>query len=341
MASLLTVVMAFLLYIVLTDYRPPVSMPIEPDAACNDFQRSPDTLRLLSWNIGYAGLGRDMDFFYDGGKRTRCTFSETQSNLEGIRQTISAQMPLDFILLQEVDRSARRSYRLNMPDSLASLGEHFCMYFVKNYDVPFVPMPLGNPMGAVKSGLLTLTAHFPQSSERVSLWGRFGFPAYLFMPDRCYHLIRCQLNESELVIVNTHNTAFDEGVQSSRQMDDLREFAIEEYGKGNYVIIGGDFNLNPPCFNPLKIMTGDTVVTLKGSPDCQFFPEGWHILYDPAFPTNRYLDRAYQQGHTPVTIIDYFIASPNISPHGAKTLHTGFLYSDHEAVLIEVILNKN
>lgn len=337
--SLLLPAAAFLLYIVWSDYNPPETIPVESDGQC--LQRlGPDTLRLLSWNIGYAGLGREMDFFYDGGKRTRCTFAETLTNLEGIRNTIRKQLPLDFILLQEVDIASQRSYRLNLSDSLASFGYPYCRFFVINYDVPFVPMPLLNPMGKVKSGLLNLSAFSPAISERVSLQGRFGFPVYLFMPDRCYHLSRYSLNQAELVIVNTHNTAFDGGRQSSRQMADLRDLATEEYAKGNYVIMGGDFNLNPPGYLPHLIATGDTAVALPGSPDAGFFPEGWHLLYDPASPTNRFVDQPYQKGQTPVTTIDYFIASPNITPIRVKTLQTGFKYSDHEAVIIEVILNK-
>ena len=35
----------------------------------------PDTLNIISWNIAFAGLGEQMDFFYDGGKMV---ISETE-----------------------------------------------------------------------------------------------------------------------------------------------------------------------------------------------------------------------------------------------------------------------
>ena len=32
-----------------------------------------DTFSIMSWNIGYAGLGSKEDFFYDGGQMVRPT----------------------------------------------------------------------------------------------------------------------------------------------------------------------------------------------------------------------------------------------------------------------------
>lgn len=62
----------------------------------------PDTLTILSWNIGYAGLGDNMDFFYDGGRRVRDSRERTARNLKEIVETISRVNP-DLALLQEVD----------------------------------------------------------------------------------------------------------------------------------------------------------------------------------------------------------------------------------------------
>lgn len=40
-------------------------------------------------NIGYAGLGDNMDFFYDGGRRVRDSRERTARNLKEIVETIS------------------------------------------------------------------------------------------------------------------------------------------------------------------------------------------------------------------------------------------------------------
>ncbi|MBT3387853.1 MAG: endonuclease, partial [Desulfobacula sp.] len=54
-------------YATLSDYQPdPTAVVFEKqDAKAISTQKN---YKLLIWNIGYGGLGRDMDFFYDGGK---------------------------------------------------------------------------------------------------------------------------------------------------------------------------------------------------------------------------------------------------------------------------------
>ena len=69
----------------------------------------PDTLTVLSWNIGYAGLGDDMDFFYDGGKRVRDSRRRTLENLRNIVAELR-KADADIMLLQEVDCDSHRSY---------------------------------------------------------------------------------------------------------------------------------------------------------------------------------------------------------------------------------------
>ena len=66
------------------------------------------------------------------------------------------------------------------------------------------------------------------------------------MLDRCFLLSRLALPDGkELVLINTHNEAFDDGSQRNQQMAVLKELMLKEYEKGNYVITGGDWNLNP------------------------------------------------------------------------------------------------
>ena len=39
---------------------------------------------LLTWNIGYAGLDKDMDFFYDGGTKVITPESNCMENISAI-----------------------------------------------------------------------------------------------------------------------------------------------------------------------------------------------------------------------------------------------------------------
>ena len=93
----------------LAEFRP---APVEEVYRCQQPDSLPDTLTLVSWNIGYAGLGDNMDFFYDGGRRVRDTRARTAANLAQIVLTLQ-KIDADIMLLQEVDRSSHRTYRID------------------------------------------------------------------------------------------------------------------------------------------------------------------------------------------------------------------------------------
>jgi endonuclease/exonuclease/phosphatase family metal-dependent hydrolase len=140
------------------------------------------------------------------------------------------------------------------------------------------------------------------------------------------------------VLINTHNEAFDDGSQRREQMAVLRETMIREYLKGNYVITGGDWNLNPLGFDPGTLRTGDMGRSVEPRIDPDFLPEGWQWAYDPEVPTNRNVDQIYQRGKTPVTIIDFFVISPNVTLLEIKTEDLGFQWADHQPVRMKIRL---
>ena len=339
---LLTVIIAsFLFYIYLTDYKPSPTETLSISTHTKPINDSINIFSFFCWNIGYAGLDKDMDFFYDGGKKTRTSRESTIRNLREIIKTISESGHPDFIFLQEVDSLARRTYNMNQYNSIGKSFPEYSSTFVKNYDVKFVPMPPAKPMGRVIAGLMTLSAYKPVESYRVALDGEFSFPTGLFMLDRCYHLQRFTLNNGKsLVTVNTHNTAFDDGSQRKKQIENLRELALKEYAKGNFVIIGGDFNTNPQDFDPEKISPSYNSYKQDPAINTWDFGSGWNFSYDTKIPTNRNLDNPYVPGKTPVTSIDFFITSPNITIIESKTYDLGFEFSDHNPVAIKIKLNK-
>ena len=69
-------------------------------------------LKILSWNIGYAGLGKESDFFMDGGEHVNAA-DETavRRYLSGISSTVQAG-DYDLVMLQEVDTSSGRTFRI-------------------------------------------------------------------------------------------------------------------------------------------------------------------------------------------------------------------------------------
>jgi len=212
--------------------------------------------------------------------------------------------------------------------------------FAKNYDVAFVPLPLSNPMGKVKSGLVNFSKFNSSASERISFPGNYAWPKNLFMLDRCFLVQRFKTSGShELIVVNTHNSAFDDGQLRKLQLEVLKDFALAEFLKGNYVIVGGDWNQNPPGFNPDEITSGNaTSRNDQGSIPNDFMPADWIWAFDPQIPTNRSVATPYQKEFTQTTIIDFFLLSPNIKPEEINTSNLKFESSDHNPVFMSVCL---
>ena len=70
----------FFLWAMTTEYRPIMVELIDENHIS---QKLPDEFIISTWNIGYAGMSAEMDFFMDGGLQTRITKEQTQSNLYG------------------------------------------------------------------------------------------------------------------------------------------------------------------------------------------------------------------------------------------------------------------
>ncbi len=325
-----------------TDYRPPASEILQPKGKISSDRIVKDTLRLMSWNIGYAGLGAQMDFFYDGGNQVRPSREYYQKTFEGIKTVLQTNDTMDFILLQEVDKKARRSYRNDQEEQIIAFMPDYESVFAKNYDVLFVPVPLNDPMGKVVAGLMSLSQYVPVAAERVSFPGNYSWPKGIFMLDRCYiteHFVTD--NGNILVLINTHNSAFDDGTLRKEQFDLLRKAALDAYARGYYVIIGGDWNQNPPGFDPSLIQNGDLTQhhDLPNVPK-DFVPPGWTWAFDPSLPSNRDAGVVYHKGKTTTTILDYFLLSPNVQLLSVKTLDLGFRFSDHNPVTLTVKLKN-
>lgn len=330
----------FLLYATVDDYKPDEisdqSIECEPDVLLDSLQ-----LRLLIWNIGYAGLDASMDFFYDGGERMRPGREGVMANLEGITATLAPYRDFDFVLLQEVDQNSKRSYHQNEDQLIQDLFKGYHSSFGKNYDVGFVPIPLTEPMGKVNSGLMTLSRHCPQSVQRHSFPGNYSWPMKLFMLDRCFLVSRYKIdNQKDLVVINTHNSAYDDGSLRAQQMSHLSDYLLSEYEQGNYVIVGGDWNQTPFGLEPElpshRFDSNDLVYIEKDYP-----APGWLWAYDPSLPTNRRVSIPYDQNTSLTTIIDCYLLSPNIELNHVETIDLGFKYSDHQPVQLEVRLSKN
>ena len=325
-----------IVYAVITDYKPK-EQEIIPLSREPSLLKDSISITLLTWNIGYAGLDKEMDFFYDGGTKVFTPKANCINNLLEIQKFLKQNNSADFIFIQEIDRHSKRSYYLNEYDSLIKTLKGYSPFFAKNYDVFFVPVPPATPMGKVLSGIATFSRYNPSSSVRYSFPGTYGFPKQLFMLDRCFLVNRYKiLNGKELVVINTHNEAFDPGQIRKAQMAYLRDFLLNEYNNGNYVIAGGDWNQCPPDFKPA--FQKNLVNTSQMVMPSDFLPPEWKCVYDSKIPSNRTVIAAYDPGTTTTTVIDAFLLSPNIETDFVKCIQLDFENSDHNPVVIRVKL---
>ena len=341
LAVLILAVIGFvglIIYAVLSDYKPKekeIVFSSEKPEVLNDTIE----LSLLTWNIGYCGLDKEMDFFYDGGTKVFTPKAKCIDNLLEVKKFLKQNDSVDFIFIQEVDKGSKRSYYTNEYDSLTKVLNDFSPFFAKNYDVFFVPVPPATPMGKVLSGLAIFSKFQPSSSIRYSFPGKYGFPKQLFMLDRCFLVNRYPLKSGkELIVINTHNEAFDPGQIRKAQMAYLKDFLLNEYRNGNYIITGGDWNETPPDFR--SEFNGNKTDTTQMVIPSDYLPSGWKWLYDNRTPSERNVVAAYDPSTTTTNIFDFFLVSPNISEISVKGIQLNFENSDHNPVLIHVKLNK-
>ncbi len=328
--ALISIIVLTFLYLTITDYKPDLEIKISNNDNAEILNKN--TFDIITWNIGYAGLGEDMDFFYDGGTKVRTSKERTIENLKAITDFIK-EKDLDFFIFQEVDINAKRTYNINELDTLKKYKTDKYFY-APNYRVKYVPVPLLEAMGSVESGLVTVSKADAKSSARFAFPGNYTWPKSLFLPDRCFTVNRYPIkNGKELLIINTHNSAFDDGSLKKQQLNTLKEFIENEYKNGNYVVLGGDWNQNPPNMNNNKFggYTENTSFILT-SIDTDFFSKDWQFAFDNTNPTNRALTAPYEKGETSVTILDFFLLSPNIDIIEVETFHLNFKNSDHNPV---------
>ncbi len=299
-----------------------------------------ESIDVLSWNIGYAGLGAGSDFFMDGGKSARAADKmQVSSYLANIFNTLyKGEKEADLILLQEVDVNSARTFSINEAEQLGRGNA----VFAYNYACAFVPLPVTAPMGRVNSGLVTTTRWDVESAERVSLPCPFSWPLRVANLKRCLLVSYLPLEgtDKQLVLVNLHLEAYDDGEGKIAQTKVLNDFLQAEYAKGNYVIAGGDFNQvfpgaleaypnsHPENWEP-GVLTEDML------------PEGWSYAYSLDVPSCRLLNQPYDPSDTVNTqhyVIDGFILSPNVELELAENLDLGFADADHNPVHITVKL---
>src|SRR6056297_11414 len=172
-----------------------------------------ETIKVLSWNVQYMA-GKGHCFFYEGGTDKAPTETEVIQTLNHAARVIKIENP-DMILLQEIDEGAKRSHYMDQLKMLCERldGMYPCRSEAFYWKAGFVPHP--DIMGAVGMKLVIL------SKYRISAAKRYQLPLipenWLFQQfnlKRALLEVRIPFGEHELIIMNTHLSAFAQGTDT-------------------------------------------------------------------------------------------------------------------------------
>lgn len=339
---LLALPVGFILTLQVTEYRPAkeVSLAVINDASTQVSLN--ETLTLMTFNIGYASLGADEDFVLDGGVKAKTDSIEVMlAYLAGITELVHAHSS-DLYLFQEIDVLSQRSYNTDQRAHFAEALPQYGHAYATNFRSLFVPFPLSftQMIGRVESGIATYSQYHVSEATRIQLPGAFPWPVRLANLKRALLIIRLPISDSdkELVVINGHLSAYDDGSMRTQEMQLLKEIMEAEYALGNYVIVGGDFNQTFPEADGLYPIIDDENYVAPVIPS-DFLPEAFSFVFDPEHPTCRLLNKPYNKdGNNQYYVIDGFIVSDNIEVKWVKTIQHDFLYSDHNPVTLSVTL---
>ena len=213
--------------------------------------------------------------------------------------------------------------------------------FANNYKVAYVPYPMP-PLGKVDSGVATFSSYVATDAQRVQLPVPFTWPVSTINLKRCLLISRVPIegSDKELVLVNLHLEAYDDGEGKIAQTAMLADILDREAEKGNYVIAGGDFNqiFSSTDGSAFPIKEGNWEA---GKIDVTQFAGEWQFMMDENIPSCRLLDGPYKDAdHESFQyyLIDGFIVSSNIRVELLETQDLGFKVSDHNPVLMRVTL---
>lgn len=340
--GLALLVLLFFGFLTITEYYPKTTEPAitgKPESGSTSavqFKQGGE-YTIVTWNIGYAGLGKDEDFFMDGGKKIEPDSKEiTEKYLAGITDSLK-KLPADIYFIQEIDEKSQRSYKINQ---LAALSDALKMNysFAYNYKCIFVPIPFP-PMGPIASGVAIYTGNEQNNAVREPLPVPFSWPSRTANLKRCMLVSRIPLanSDKELVLVNFHLEAFDEGEGKIEQTKILMNYVKAEYDKGNYVIAGGDWNQTFPETGAKKYPAIWPDGWQPGILDGSAIPAGWTIAADDTNPTCRsvefpYNDERAAKREWQYYVIDGFLLSPNIEKKAVNTIDLNFENADHNPV---------
>ena len=347
--AILVVVLVYAAYVFGSYHRLPdmqeltVTQPAKEDqTAIVDPVKTGQEYTAISYNIGFGAYTPDFSFFMDGGESSWAKSKDSVlSAVSGASILMKEQNP-DFMLVQEIDLDGTRSYHINENEVIREFFSSYYETEAVNFDSPFLFYPLTEPHGKNRSELASFSRFPITEGVRRSLPISDSITKILDY-DRCYSVSRVPVeNGKEICFYNVHLSAYgmDASVREG-QVGMLREDMEKELAKGNYIICGGDFNHDLKAEENAQV----TMEWAQPLPRTRL-AEGVRFPMDDLEPdvlanmhnSGRNTDKPYKEGETLTVTLDGFIVSDNVEVTSYEVLNTGYLYSDHEPVVMKFVL---
>ena len=341
--ALVVLVGAYVAYVFIAWHRIPDGQTLAVENRGDRRLQAGQVCRIISWNIGFGAYEDDYGFFMDGGTQSWAWSKERlNANLAAIGDVLSRENA-DFLLVQEIDTDATRSYHVDELAALRAildLAHRYNSVFAQNYDSPFLFYPLTQPHGASKAGIGTFSDYEIASAVRRSLPIENSLMKLLDL-DRCYSVSRLPLKDGgELVLYNLHLSAYtSDGTVATEQLELLLADMQAEYEAGNYCVAGGDFNKDLLGDSSAWFGASDQEYTWAQPIPAETFAETDIRLVAPLdeaapVPSCRNADGPYHEGQYVLTV-DGFLVSPNVEAVESGVMDLRFRYSDHNPVYMD------
>ncbi len=340
---LVLIVVGFLGFLTIIEYNPDDVETVEIIESDSDSKvlNKGDEISILTWNIGYGALGDNADFFMDGGTMVNTADEERlYQNIDDISSIIAAE-DTDIVMLQEIDRDSYRSSYVDEVEYVANANSTKNYAFACNFNVLFIPYPIP-PIGKVYGGITTYSDFEMSEASRIKLPTSFTWPVRIGNLKRCLLVTRIPVEgtDKELVIVNLHLEAYDDGEGKIAQTKILFDLLNEENEKGNYVIAGGDFNqtftnIDTSAYEVYEGNWEAGLIVTEG------YEDKYQFIMDNSVPSCRSLLEPYataDKDSFQYYVIDGYILSNNIKVESCETLDYDFKSSDHNPVVLKAII---
>lgn len=342
--ALLLVAAGYVAYLLIDYHRIGDQLPIEATQNSHQALSAEEELTLVSWNIGFGAYNDDYSFFMDGGKYSRAYSKEVcKENIETVIRSLD-EMEMDLALIQEIDTDSTRSYHLDQRAMVEQAFDGYNAAYAPNYDSGYLFFPLNRPIGASKSGILTLSSATISDAMRYELPIERGLRKF-FDLDRCYSVQHIEVdNGKTLALFNLHLSAYTaDGSIATEQLEMILQHMQREYDQGNYVIAGGDFN---------KDVWGDSTryTGISGEEyswaqpfPTELLPDGFTLVsslneQQPVLSC-RDTGAPYEKGVSYEVTLDAFIVSDNISVLSCEVVDKGFQVCDHNPIRMKIKLS--